>query len=96
MYDTAFRGFFASLTASCPEELRRHPGVLAAFEDQVRQLHTTRSPQFMGLHAHLGLWSLSDRNLPPVPTCWRGDCDAGPVCPACSFNRKLVSARFFL
>ncbi|KAK1615480.1 hypothetical protein QYE76_020997 [Lolium multiflorum] len=94
IYDIV-RGFSASLIASCAEELRRHPAVLAAFEDQVRQLHTTRSPQFMGLRAHLGLWSLSDRNLPPVPTRWRGDCDAGPVFPASSCNRKLVGAPFF-
>ncbi|XP_047085905.1 subtilisin-like protease SBT1.6 [Lolium rigidum] len=60
VYDTVFHGFSASLTASRADELRRHPAVLAAFEDQVRQLHTTRSPQFMGLRARLGLWSLAD------------------------------------
>uniref|UniRef100_A0ACD5TWL5 Uncharacterized protein n=1 Tax=Avena sativa TaxID=4498 RepID=A0ACD5TWL5_AVESA len=60
VYDTVFHGFSASLTASRADELRRHPAVLAAFEDQVRQMHTTRSPQFMGLRARLGLWSLAD------------------------------------
>lgn len=60
VYDTVFHGFSASLSASRAEELRRHPAVLAAFEDRVRQLDTTRSPQFMGLRARLGLWSLAD------------------------------------
>ncbi|XP_062210539.1 subtilisin-like protease SBT1.6 [Phragmites australis] len=60
VYDTVFHGFSASVPASRAEELRRHPAVLAAFEDRVRQLHTTRSPQFMGLRARLGLWSLAD------------------------------------
>ncbi|KAF8683499.1 hypothetical protein HU200_044409 [Digitaria exilis] len=60
VYDTVFHGFSASVPASRAEELRRHPAVLAAFEDRVRPLHTTRSPQFMGLRARLGLWSLAD------------------------------------
>ncbi|KAL6596289.1 hypothetical protein ACP70R_047653 [Stipagrostis hirtigluma subsp. patula] len=60
VYDTVFHGFAASVPASRAEELRRHPAVLAAFEDRVRPLHTTRSPQFMGLRARLGLWSLAD------------------------------------
>ncbi|XP_052149180.1 subtilisin-like protease SBT1.6 [Oryza glaberrima] len=118
VYDTVFHGFAASVPASRADALRRHPAVLAAFEDQVRTLHTTRSPQFLGLRARLGLWSLadygsdvvvgvldtgvwperrslSDRNLPPVPSRWRGGCDAGPGFPASSCNRKLVGARFF-
>ncbi|XP_062216219.1 subtilisin-like protease SBT1.6 [Phragmites australis] len=118
VYDTVFHGFSASVPASRAEEMRRHPAVLAAFEDRVRQLHTTRSPQFMGLRARLGLWSLadygsdvivgvldtgvwperrslSDRNLPPVPSRWRGGCDAGPGFPSSSCNKKLVGARFF-
>lgn len=60
VYDTVFHGFSASLSASRADALRRHPAVLAAFEDQVRPLHTTRSPQFLGLRARLGLWSLAD------------------------------------
>uniref|UniRef100_A0A804LGZ3 Subtilisin-like protease SBT1.6 n=1 Tax=Zea mays TaxID=4577 RepID=A0A804LGZ3_MAIZE len=60
VYGTVFHGFSASVPASRAEELRRHPAVLAAFEDRARPLHTTRSPQFMGLRARLGLWSLAD------------------------------------
>uniref|UniRef100_J3LLV7 Subtilisin-like protease n=1 Tax=Oryza brachyantha TaxID=4533 RepID=J3LLV7_ORYBR len=118
VYDTVFHGFSALVSASRADALRRHPAVLAAFEDQVRTLHTTRSPQFLGLRARLGLWSLadygsdvivgvldtgvwperrslSDRNLPPVPSRWRGGCDAGPGFLPSSCNRKLVGARFF-
>ncbi|WVZ56186.1 hypothetical protein U9M48_006755 [Paspalum notatum var. saurae] len=60
VYGTVFHGFSASVPASRAEALRRHPAVLAAFEDRVRAPHTTRSPQFMGLRARLGLWSLAD------------------------------------
>lgn len=60
VYGTVFHGFSASVPASRAEELRHHPAVLAAFEDRARPLHTTRSPQFMGLRARLGLWSLAD------------------------------------
>ncbi|KAK2630685.1 hypothetical protein QOZ80_3BG0287450 [Eleusine coracana subsp. coracana] len=60
VYGTVFHGFSASIPVSHAAELRRHPAVLAAFEDRVRPLHTTRSPQFMGLRARLGLWSLAD------------------------------------
>ena len=51
VYGTVFHGFSASVPPSRAAELRRHPAVLAAFEDRVRPLHTTRSPQFMGLRA---------------------------------------------
>lgn len=34
--------------------------MLASFEDRRRQLHTTRSPQFLGLRNQRGLWSESD------------------------------------
>jgi hypothetical protein len=41
-------------------ELRHNLAVLAAFEDRLRPLHTTRSPQFMELCARLGLLSPED------------------------------------
>ncbi|KAK4774328.1 hypothetical protein SAY86_009263 [Trapa natans] len=59
-YDTVFHGFSASLSASELDSLRCHPSVLAVFEDRRRQLHTTRSPQFLGLRNQQGLWSDSD------------------------------------
>ncbi|KAJ0974241.1 hypothetical protein J5N97_016206 [Dioscorea zingiberensis] len=60
VYGTVFHGFSASLPASRADELRRHPAILAVFEDRRRFLDTTRSPQFLGLRNQLGLWSHSD------------------------------------
>ncbi|XP_052192334.1 subtilisin-like protease SBT1.6 [Diospyros lotus] len=60
VYDTVFHGFSASLTPSQAASVLEHPSVLAAFEDHRRQLHTTRSPQFLGLRNQRGLWSESD------------------------------------
>lgn len=59
-YDTVFHGFSAFLTPSQLAAIRQHPSVLAAFEDRRRHLHTTRSPQFLGLRNQRGLWSESD------------------------------------
>ncbi|KAF8033168.1 hypothetical protein BT93_D1926 [Corymbia citriodora subsp. variegata] len=59
-YDTVFNGFSASLSGPQASALLRHPNVLAAFEDRRRHLHTTRSPQFLGLRNQRGLWSESD------------------------------------
>ncbi|GLT42915.1 hypothetical protein SLA2020_168920 [Shorea laevis] len=60
VYDTVFHGFSASVTPSDAAALSKHPSVLAVFEDQRRELHTTRSPQFLGLRTQQGLWSESD------------------------------------
>ncbi|KAL6525991.1 hypothetical protein OROHE_015515 [Orobanche hederae] len=60
IYDTVFHGFSAVLTPTQAASVLRHPSILAAFEDCRRQLHTTRSPQFLGLRNQRGLWSDSD------------------------------------
>nr|GMD07040.1 subtilisin-like protease SBT1.6 [Ipomoea batatas] len=60
VYDTVFHGFSASLNPSQAASVLRHPSILAAFEDRRRHLHTTRSPQFLGLRNQRGLWSDSD------------------------------------
>ncbi|XP_010920139.1 subtilisin-like protease SBT1.6 [Elaeis guineensis] len=60
VYDTVFNGFSASLHPDRAAELARHPAVIAVFEDRLRRLHTTRSPQFLGLRTQVGLWSNSD------------------------------------
>ncbi|KAK8567969.1 hypothetical protein V6N12_006536 [Hibiscus sabdariffa] len=59
-YDTVFHGFSASLTETHAASLGNHPSVLAVLEDRRRELHTTRSPQFLGLRNQHGLWSNSD------------------------------------
>ncbi|XAR59829.1 Tripeptidyl-peptidase II [Bertholletia excelsa] len=60
VYDTVFHGFSASVSPSQAAALRQHPAVLQSFEDRRRELHTTRSPQFLGLRNRQGLWSESD------------------------------------
>lgn len=49
VYRTVFHGFSASLTAPEADALRTMPGVLSVIRDRPRQLHTTRTPQFLGL-----------------------------------------------
>lgn len=48
-YETAFHGFAAKLSEKEAEELETSHGVLAVLPDTVYQLHTTRSPEFLGL-----------------------------------------------
>ncbi|CAI0557734.1 unnamed protein product [Linum tenue] len=60
VYDTVFHGFSAVLAPDYAASLGRHPAVLAVFDDRRRELHTTRSPQFLGLRNQRGLWSESD------------------------------------
>nr|GMD23578.1 subtilisin-like protease SBT1.5 [Ipomoea batatas]GMD25021.1 subtilisin-like protease SBT1.5 [Ipomoea batatas] len=49
VYTTVFHGFSAKLTKAQARLLKNRPGVLAVFPDRLRQLHTTRSPEFLGL-----------------------------------------------
>ena len=49
VYRTVFHGFSAKLTVQQVEELKKRPEILGVFPDQLRQLQTTRSPQFLGL-----------------------------------------------
>ncbi|XP_078448281.1 subtilisin-like protease SBT1.6 [Wolffia australiana] len=60
LYRTVFHGFSAVLPPRAAAALARHPAVLAVLPDRRRPLHTTRSPQFIGLRTRLGLWSDSD------------------------------------
>ncbi|XP_071931272.1 subtilisin-like protease SBT1.5 [Coffea arabica] len=48
-YKTVFHGFSARLTTKQAQELKNRPGVLAVLPDKLRQLQTTRSPQFLGI-----------------------------------------------
>ncbi|XP_059663642.1 subtilisin-like protease SBT1.5 [Cornus florida] len=49
VYKTVFHGFSARLTTQEADELKKHPGILAVLPDRVRPIHTTRSPEFLGL-----------------------------------------------
>ncbi|CAL9178233.1 unnamed protein product [Musa hybrid cultivar] len=48
-YETAFHGFAAKLGADEAERLESVPGVLAVLPETVYRLHTTRSPEFLGI-----------------------------------------------
>ncbi|XP_047324678.1 subtilisin-like protease SBT1.3 [Impatiens glandulifera] len=48
-YDTAFHGVAARLTEQEAERLNSQHGVISIFPETIYQLHTTRSPTFLGL-----------------------------------------------
>lgn len=48
-YDTVFHGFSAKLSLEDAKKLESLDAVVAVIPEQVRHLHTTRSPQFLGL-----------------------------------------------
>ncbi|GFS38532.1 subtilase family protein [Actinidia rufa] len=56
-YTNAFHGFAASLSPDEVESLRRSDAVLGVYEDTIYSLHTTRTPEFLGLDPQLGLWA---------------------------------------
>lgn len=56
-YTNAYHGFSASLDPDQVEALRQSDSVLGVYEDTVYQLHTTRTPEFLGIENELGLWS---------------------------------------
>ncbi|GKV09810.1 hypothetical protein SLEP1_g21250 [Rubroshorea leprosula] len=117
-YERAINGFSARLTAEQAFKLRQLPGILSVIQDQARQIHTTRTPHFLGLSDGIGLWgnsnygdgviigvldtgiwperrSFSDSDLSPVPSRWKGVCEAGPDFPASACNRKIIGARAY-
>ncbi|XWS45989.1 hypothetical protein CRYUN_Cryun14cG0026500 [Craigia yunnanensis] len=59
-YETAFFGFAAKLSAKQLESLKKIDGFVSAIPDKMLSLHTTRSPQFLGLQGSKGLWHSSD------------------------------------
>ncbi|KAL6144405.1 hypothetical protein ACLB2K_055098 [Fragaria x ananassa] len=50
-YNTVFHGFSAKLSPSQAQKLQSLPHILALIPEQVRRLHTTRSPEFLGLRS---------------------------------------------
>lgn len=62
-YRTAFHGVAAQLTEEEMERLQGKHGVMAVFPETVYQLHTTRSPSFLGLDKGDAANVWSDRSL---------------------------------
>jgi len=58
-YDTVTHGFAAKLTSMEAQAMENMDGCLAVFPDSVIRLHTTRTPEFLGLSSSDGLWPLS-------------------------------------
>ncbi|KAA8534767.1 hypothetical protein F0562_029791 [Nyssa sinensis] len=56
-YTTAYHGFAASLDSVQADSLRQSDSVIGVYEDTIYTLHTTRSPEFLGLDRELGLWT---------------------------------------
>ncbi|KAH7574726.1 hypothetical protein JRO89_XS03G0336100 [Xanthoceras sorbifolium] len=48
-YNKHINGFAATLEEKEAEEIAKHPQVISIFENKIRQLHTTRSWDFLGL-----------------------------------------------
>lgn len=59
-YDTVMHGFAAKLTRAEAEAMEKMDGFLTIIPDAAMQLHTTRTPDFMGLSSFSGLWPASD------------------------------------
>ncbi|KAI3755299.1 hypothetical protein L1987_55095 [Smallanthus sonchifolius] len=58
-YNHVMDGFSAVLTKSQLERLQKMRGHLATFKEKIGQLHTTHTPNFLGLQKHAGLWPVS-------------------------------------
>ncbi|KAI4329074.1 hypothetical protein L6164_021376 [Bauhinia variegata] len=59
-YNRAVHGFSVRLSASQAAKLRHIPGVLSVLPDQIRHLHITHTPDFLGLADNFGLWPNAD------------------------------------
>lgn len=118
VYRHALHGFSARLTDEEVKVLRNMKGVLGVHPDRVRQLHTTHTPEFLGLSDRKGLWPVSDfgndvivglfdtgiwpesasfhdEGMGPIPSRWKGMCQADEDFSASHCNKKLIGARFY-
>ena len=58
-YGTVMHGFAAKLTTTEAQAMENMDGSLAVYRDTLNQLHTTRTPKFLGLSSSDGQWPLS-------------------------------------
>ena len=59
-YHNVATGFAARLTAEEAKALATKDGVVSIQQEKIYSLHTTHSPNFLGLHQGLGLWNQSN------------------------------------
>ncbi|KAK6263006.1 hypothetical protein QUC31_008822 [Theobroma cacao] len=59
-YRNVITGFAAKLTAEEAEAMKRKEGIISARPEKVYSLHTTHSPNFLGLHQNSGVWNQSN------------------------------------
>jgi subtilisin family serine protease len=57
IYETTISGFAAQLSTKQLDSLKKLDGFLSATPDEMLSLHTTHTPQFLGLQPDKGLWS---------------------------------------
>ncbi|KAG6788808.1 hypothetical protein POTOM_004885 [Populus tomentosa] len=62
-YDTVFHGFSAKLSLTEALKLQTLPHIIAVIPDRVRHVHTTRSPQFLGLKTTDGAGLLKESDF---------------------------------
>eukprot|EP01018_Ginkgo_biloba_P040197 Gb_37580 [translate_table: standard] len=55
-YNVVFHGFAARLTPAQVRAMEKSYGILSVYPDTVYELHTTRTPGFLGLNTKEGLW----------------------------------------
>ncbi|EYU18559.1 hypothetical protein MIMGU_mgv1a019487mg [Erythranthe guttata] len=93
-YRNVFSGFAAKLTRDEAKAMHNKNGFISARPQEIFPLHTTHSPNFLGLHQDTGFWNNSNygRGGPPPPAKWKGVCEFN-FTGAC--NNKLIRARHF-
>ncbi|GFY98523.1 subtilase family protein [Actinidia rufa] len=97
-YTTAFHGFAASLSPDEAESLRRSDAVLDVYEDTIYSLHTTRTPEFLGLDPQLGLWAMEKEwGKKPVGLVYtKGSSSSSNLCLPGSLEPELVRGKLVL
>ncbi|KAK6130147.1 hypothetical protein DH2020_036109 [Rehmannia glutinosa] len=59
-YRHAFSGFAAKLSPEHLKSMQQKKGFISARPERVYQLHTTHSPNFLGLNLNSGFWNISN------------------------------------
>ncbi|KAI5656713.1 hypothetical protein M9H77_25506 [Catharanthus roseus] len=59
-YHNVFKGFAAKLSPEQLKVMEKMPGFISARPQEVLSLHTTHTPNFLGLHQNMGFWNESN------------------------------------